>query len=382
MRRVTILGATGSIGRQALAVLRRFPERFQLEGLSIHRQVEALPELLAYKPKWVAVTHPEAYYLVRSQNGALGGLPLLSAEELYAILEADPGDVVLNAIVGAGGFWASWHTLRGPANLALANKESLVFGGFWLAPYRERILPVDSEHSALFQCLQGEGKGAVARLYLTASGGPFRGRGRADLVHVTVQEALRHPVWAMGQRITIDSATLMNKALELIEAYWLFEVPEAAIEVWIHPECIVHSLVEFRDGSVKAQLSLPDMQLPILYALSYPERLAWPSAPYRLNQLTTLHFEPVDEETFPSIRFARQALRKGLAAPALLNAADEVIVERFLAGRLRFLDIFTWLEWSLSQAEMDLSPQSPQALLMLEAGFRQKLAEALLEAKA
>ncbi len=382
MRRVSILGATGSIGKQALAVLKRFPDTFTLEGLSIHRQVDALPELLAYRPRWLAVTDPEAYYRVRAQNGALGSIRLLSLEELYEALATDPGDVVLNAIVGATGFWASWHTLHSVAYLALANKESLVFGGAWLAPHRSRIIPVDSEHSALFQCLQGEGQDAVARLYLTASGGPFRGKTRLELAHVTVQQALRHPVWAMGRRITIDSATLMNKALELIEAHWLFEMPETTIDVWVHPECIVHSLVEFRDGSVKAQLSLPDMQLPILYALGYPERLAWPEAPYRLNTLKTLHFEPVDEVTFPSIQFARRALRKGLAAPALLNAADEVIVEEFLAGRLRFLDIFDWLEWSLAQAEMDRSPASPQALLELESSFRHKLTEALLQAQA
>jgi len=374
MRRVSILGATGSIGKQALEVLSRFPDRFALEGLSVHRQIEALPQLISrYRPKWVAVTDPSSYERLVKENGYGGQIFILSLEELYEKLSTDPGEVVLNAIVGAVGFWASWYTLQGPALLALANKESLVFGGSWLAPYRARIIPVDSEHSALAQCLLGEKPEAVARLILTASGGPFRGRKASELARVSPAEALNHPVWRMGNRITIDSATLVNKALELIEAHWLFDVSHHHIEAWIHPQCIVHSLVEFTDGSIKAQLSLPDMRLPILYALAYPERPVWEKAPYRIAQLSQLSFEEVDEETFPSLRLARQALDKSIAAPALFNAADEIAVEAFLRGELEFLEIFEVLSWALAQPESSENPASPHDLAELEAEFRKKV---------
>jgi len=374
MRRVSILGATGSIGRQALEVISQFPERFVVEGLSVHRQVEALPPLVErYRPKWVAITDPQAYERLRSENGHWFGSALLPLEGLYEKLSTDPGDVVLNAIVGAVGFWASWYTLRGPAWLALANKESLVFGGAWLQGHRERIIPVDSEHSALFQCLVGERIEAVGRLILTASGGPFRGRKAAELAWVSAAEALNHPIWRMGNRITIDSATLVNKALELIEAHWLFGISHHQIEVWVHPQCIVHSLVEFADGSLKAQLSLPDMRLPILYALAYPERPRWEDAPYRIPQLSQLSFEAVDGETFPSLRLARQALDKSLAAPALFNAADEVAVEAFLRGEISFLGIFEVLSWALQQPESAENPPSPEELARLEGDFRKKV---------
>ena len=374
MRRVSILGATGSIGKQALEVLSQFPDRFALEGLSVHRQIEALPELISrYRPKWVAVTDPSSYELLVKKNGYGRQIFILSLEELYEKLSTDPGEVVLNAIVGAVGFWASWHTLQGPALLALANKESLVFGGSWLAPYRARIIPVDSEHSALAQCLLGEKPEAVARLILTASGGPFRGRKASELARVSPAEALNHPVWRMGNRITIDSATLVNKALELIEAHWLFGVSHHHIEAWIHPQCIVHSLVEFTDGSLKAQLSLPDMRLPILYALAYPERPVWEKAPYRIAQLSQLSFEEVDEETFPSLRLARQALDKSIAAPALFNAADEIAVEAFLRGELEFLEIFEVLAWALAQSESSENSASPHDLAELEGYFRKKV---------
>ncbi len=383
MRRVSILGATGSIGKQALDVLSLFPERFILEGISLHRQIEAIPNLLArYRPKWIAITDSQAYQRLLQEDGLWREVEVLSIEGLYEKLAVDPGEVVLNAIVGAVGFWASWHTLRGPALLALANKESLVFGGAWLSSYRSRIIPVDSEHSALFQCLTGEEPNAVARLILTASGGPFRGRKASDLAQVSPQEALSHPVWRMGNRITIDSATLMNKALELIEAHWLFGISHHQIEAWVHPQCIVHSLVEFIDGSLKAQLSLPDMRLPILYALAYPERLSWEDAPYRIPRLSQLHFEAIDEETFPSLQLARKALDKSIAAPALLNAADEVAVEYFLQGRMRFLEIFDILDWALTQPEAGENPTSPQELTLLEKDFRKKVQSYLYSCKA
>lgn len=373
LRRVTVLGASGSIGQQTLSLLAAYPGCYRVEGLSVHRNIEYLRACLErFQPAWVAVTEASAYAALRKEWEA--PCPLLNTEGLFERLATDPGDIVVNGIVGAAGFWASWYTLEHPtALLALANKESLVFGGAWLAAQRHRILPVDSEHSAIFQCLQGERGENIESLILTASGGPFRGQKKAELATVSPSQALRHPVWRMGHRITIDSATLMNKALELIEAYWLFSVPESRIEVWVHPECIVHSLVLFRDGAMKAQLSLPDMRLPILYALSYPARLSFAEGRWDPLWPSCLRFEAVDEETFPSVGFAREALRRGGAAPALLNAADELAVEAFLAEAIGFLEIFRWVEWALAQPEANLKPSSPQELLEIEKAFREKM---------
>ncbi|RMF54199.1 MAG: 1-deoxy-D-xylulose-5-phosphate reductoisomerase [Bacteroidetes bacterium] len=374
LRRVTVLGASGSIGRQTLSLLAAYPHKYRLAGISVHRRTEALERCLVdFSPEWVAITDDQA----RSDFAARTRLsiPILSKEALYERLTTDPGDIVVNGIVGAEGFWASYYTLQHPtARLALANKESLVFGGRWLAPFRERIMPVDSEHSALFQCLHGEALESVEALILTASGGPFRGKKRPELEGIAPEEALAHPIWKMGSRITVDSATLVNKALELIEAYWLFGLSVHRLRVWVHPECIVHSLVLFRDGSMKAQLSLPDMRLPILYALAYPEREAFPEGRSDLARIGRLHFEEVDEETFPSLGFARQALAQGGSAPALFNAADEVAVEAFLSGKIHFLDIFTWIAWALAQPEAALDPADPFELAAIEKEFRRKLA--------
>lgn len=380
MRRVVILGASGSIGQQALSILSARPEAYKLIGVSVHRQVEKLlPWLDRLRPEWVAITDSQT--LARyCQEGF--PYPLIDTQQLYEKLAHETVDVILNGIIGAAGFWASWYALQNPsARLALANKESLVFGGEWLASYRERIIPVDSEHSALFQCLQGERIEDVEKLILTASGGPFRGKTRAELARVTPEAALAHPVWRMGARITVDSATLMNKALELIEAYWLFGLAAESIEVWVHPQCIVHSVVLFRDGSMKAQLSAPDMRLPILYALSYPYRESATEGRWLpFSNGSMLSFEPVDEETFPTLRYAREALRLGGAAPALLNATDEVAVEAFLRGEIGFLDIFHWLEWCLTQPEMAEKPESPQALAVIEEAFRKKIRRHFLRA--
>ncbi|MCX8112834.1 MAG: 1-deoxy-D-xylulose-5-phosphate reductoisomerase [Bacteroidia bacterium] len=373
MRRVAVLGGSGSIGQQALSLIAAFPDSYQLVGLSVHRQLPKIqPWINQLNPAWIAITDEETR---RHSHSIFPTQKLIGIEELYEKLATEPIDIVINGIVGAAGFWASWYTLQNPtARLALANKESLVFGGQWLSVYRNRILPIDSEHSALFQCLLGEKVEDVEKLILTASGGPFRGKKSADLSHITPSQALAHPVWRMGARISVDSATLMNKALELIEAYWLFGVPAEQIEVWVHPQCILHSMVLFRDGSFKAQLSYPDMRLPILYALSYPYR-----APFTQKRWSpfleggTLTFEAVDEETFPTLTYAREALRIGGPAPALLNATDEVAVEAFLQGRISFLDIFRWLEWTLTQPEVRLQPESPHGMEALEKAFREKV---------
>ncbi|MCS7152957.1 MAG: 1-deoxy-D-xylulose-5-phosphate reductoisomerase [Bacteroidia bacterium] len=373
MRRVVVLGGSGSIGQQTLSLLSTFSQEYRLVGVSVHRQLEKVyPWIERLHPEWIAVTDEEGLHSART---TYPHLPLIDQSALYEKLATERIDIVVNGIVGSAGFWASWYALQNPAaQLALANKESLVFGGKWLEPFRNRIIPVDSEHSALFQCLIGEPPESIEKLILTASGGPFRGKKAGELAEITPAQALAHPVWRMGARITVDSATLMNKALELIEAHWLFGLSAEQIEVWVHPQCIVHSMVLFRDGAMKAQLSSPDMRLPILYALSYPRRLAFSEGRWQpfLNG-HTLSFEPVDEETFPTLGYAREALRRGGAAPALLNAADEVAVEAFLEGRIGFLDIFRWLEWSLVQPETLTSPSSPQELEALEKDFRQKV---------
>jgi 1-deoxy-D-xylulose-5-phosphate reductoisomerase len=280
------------------------------------------------------------------------GVAVLAGPEALAETAAAPDvDLVVNAVVGRAGLEASLAALRAGKLLALANKESLVVAGELLAAAEQEgggtILPVDSEHSGLFQCLDGRDPAEVRRLVLTASGGPFRGRRRAELEAVTPEQALRHPVWAMGPRITVDSATLMNKGLEVIETHWLFGVPYDRIDVWIHPESVVHALVETADGAHIAQLSTPDMALPVQYAMSYPERWDAGVAASQLPRLGTLHFEEPDPEAFPALRLAYETGRQGGTAPAVLNAADEVAVEAFLAGRLGFLDMTGVIECAL-----------------------------------
>jgi 1-deoxy-D-xylulose-5-phosphate reductoisomerase len=251
--------------------------------------------------------------------------------------------VVVSAIVGAAGLSGTWAALAAGKTVALANKETLVVAGplvMRLARERgARLLPVDSEHSAVFQALNGSRAGEVRRIVLTASGGPFRGRSRAELADVTAEDALRHPTWRMGPKITVDSATLMNKALEVIEARWLFDLDPDRIEVIVHPESVIHSFVEFEDGSVLAQLSPPDMRLPIQYALTYPERVAGPARRLDWRELAAFHFEPPDHETFPALQLGYEVARRGGTCGAVLNAANEAAVGRFLAGELRFLDI-------------------------------------------
>jgi 1-deoxy-D-xylulose-5-phosphate reductoisomerase len=257
---------------------------------------------------------------------------------------SDPAvDVVLTAIVGAAGLAGTWAALEAGKTVAVANKETLVMAGplvMDLAARRQaRVLPVDSEHSAIYQAMQSGRAGEVARVVLTASGGPFRGRRRAELAHVTVDQALRHPTWRMGPKITVDSATLMNKALEVIEARWLFGLAPEQIDVIIHPESVIHSFVEFKDGSVLAQLSPPDMRLPIQYALTYPERVPGPARKVNWRELGAWHFEQPDHETFPALQLGYEVARRGGTCGAVLNAANEAAVGRFLAGELGFLDI-------------------------------------------
>ena len=356
-RRLLVLGSTGSIGTQALDIVSREAESFELVGLSAERSWEALVEQAQeHGVTRVAIADGEAASAAASAWP--DGEVLAGAEGLVRlVLESEP-DLVLNALVGSAGLGPTVATLGEGIDLALANKESLVVGGELVMQLAEatgaRVLPVDSEHSALHQLLEGERPGSVTKLVLTASGGPFRGRTREELREVTVEEALRHPTWDMGGKITIDSATLMNKGLELIEAHHLFGTPYEQIDVVVHPQSIIHSYVLLCDGAALAHLGHPDMRVPISYALHHPERVDVPVRPLDLIEVGQLTFEAVDTEAFPCLGLAREAAQAGGTAPCVLNAANEVAVHAFLEGRLSFLGIPDVIEETLA-----LMPAAP-----------------------
>jgi 1-deoxy-D-xylulose-5-phosphate reductoisomerase len=352
MRSLAICGSTGSIGTQALDVARAEPDRFDVVALAASRSVDALAEQAReFHPAAVAIGDParrdELAALVPAGTEVLAGPAALAEVAIRA-------DLVLNAVVGFAGLPVTLAALQAGKRLALANKESLIAAGPVVQLARHtpgaELVPVDSEHCAVHQCLAANAGGRperVARLVLTASGGPFRGRRRDDLAGVTVEEALSHPTWAMGPKITVDSSTLMNKGLEVIEAHELFGVPYDRIDVVVHPQSIVHSMVEFTDGATVAQLSLPDMRLPIGYALAWPDRLATPFGPIDWSVLGRLDFEPPDHEAFPCLSLAYEAGRAGGTAPAWLNAANEVAVAAFLDGLIPWLGIADVLSGTL-----------------------------------
>jgi 1-deoxy-D-xylulose-5-phosphate reductoisomerase len=350
-RRLLILGSTGSIGTQALDIVERSDD-LELVGLSAERSWEALvDQAREHHVDRIAVADADAG--ARAAEAWTDGEVLTGAEGLVRLVIESGADLVLNALVGSAGLGPTVAALGEGIDLALANKESLVVGGELVTQLAEatgaQIIPVDSEHSALHQLIEGERAGTVDKLVLTASGGPFRGRTRADLQGVTVEEALKHPTWAMGGKITIDSATLMNKGLELIEAHHLFGTPYDRIDVVVHPQSIVHSYVLLCDGAALAHLGHPDMRVPISYALHYPERIDVPVRPLDLAEIGSLTFEPVDTDAFPCLRLAREAALAGGTAPCVLNAANEVAVHAFLAGRLDFLGIPAVIDEALSQ---------------------------------
>jgi 1-deoxy-D-xylulose-5-phosphate reductoisomerase len=343
-RRVVVLGSTGSIGTSCLKVIDALPDRLETFGLSAHsRWEDLLRQVQRYQPRYVHVTDPQAGRELARQT-LPPGTRLLSGADAIGTMVSDPEvDVVLTAIVGAAGLTGTWLALEAGKTVAVANKETLVMAGPLVMELAERnharILPVDSEHSAIFQAMQSGELREIERIVLTASGGPFRGRKRGDLANVTPEQALKHPTWNMGRKITIDSATLMNKALEIIEARWLFNLRPEQIQVIIHPESIIHSFVEFTDGSILAQLSPPDMCLPIQYALTYPERVAGPARRLSWDELRSLNFQQPDLETFPALGLGIEVARRGGTCGAVLNAANETAVGAFLDGELSFLDI-------------------------------------------
>jgi len=355
-RRLLILGSTGSIGTQALDIVERSDD-LVLVGLSAERSWESLVEQArAHGVERIAVADADAG--ARAAEAWTDGEVLTGPEGLVRLVIDSGAELVLNALVGSAGLGPTVAALGEGIDLALANKESLVVGGELVTQLAEatgaQIIPVDSEHSALHQLIAGERPGTIDELVLTASGGPFRGRNRSDLEGVTVEEALKHPTWAMGGKITIDSATLMNKGLELIEAHHLFGTPYERIGVVVHPQSIVHSYIKLCDGAALAHLGYPDMRVPISYALHYPERVDVPVRPLDLAAVGALTFEPVDTDAFPCLRLAREAAVAGGTAPCVLNAANEVAVHSFLDGRLDFLGIPAVIE-----AALDRLPAAP-----------------------
>lgn len=339
---LALLGATGSIGTQALAVVREQPGRFRVAVLTAGRQWQLLvQQAQEFRPAAVVI-NDEFYAEVKA---ALASQPetqvLAGAAALAEVVQRPDVDVVLTALVGYAGLVPTVAAIRAGKAIALANKETLVVAGELITKlvreHRVPLLPVDSEHSAIFQCLVGEELNPVEKVILTASGGPFRGRGASELAHITKAQALKHPNWTMGAKITIDSATLMNKGLEVIEAKWLFGLENEQIEAVVHPQSIIHSLVQFQDGSLKAQLGLPDMKLPIQYALGYPERLRNDFPRFSFLDYPTLTFEAPDGATFRHLPLAYAAMRRGGTAPCVLNAANEVAVAAFLQDKVSFL---------------------------------------------
>ncbi len=352
-RSVTILGSTGSVGCNTIDLIRRQPEAFLLEALTGFDNVELLAkQAIELRPKIAVVANPDRYGALKS---ALAGSGIEVAAGAEAVVEAAerPADRVMASIVGAAGLRPTLAAVRRGAIVGLANKETLVCAGHLMMSEVRRheatLLPVDSEHSAIFQVFEFERRDAVDRIILTASGGPFRKATAETMGRATPAEAVKHPNWSMGAKISIDSATMMNKGLEVIEAHHLFGLPEDRIEVLVHPESVVHSLVAYVDGSVLAQLGSPDMRTPIAYALAWPKRMAAPAERLDLVRIAALHFEAPDEIRFPALRLARAALKAGQGAPCILNAANEVAVQAFLDGRIGFLDIARVVEACLDR---------------------------------
>jgi 1-deoxy-D-xylulose-5-phosphate reductoisomerase len=376
-KQIAILGSTGSIGRNALRVIDALGPDYSVIALSAHSNVELLAEQIRrYKPRFVAVTNSEYAVQFRGFLGDSDVEILEGPGGLVEIVELEDVDIVLTAVVGAAGLPAVFAAARCGKHLAVANKEPLVVAGELLMSETKKngcvILPVDSEHSAVFQAMQSGAREEVNKIILTASGGPFRGTTTDDIRKVTLEQALAHPVWNMGRKITVDSATMMNKAFEIIEARWLFNMPVEKIEVLIHPESIIHSLVEFVDGSVVAQLGEPDMCLPIQYALTYPQRVAGIARRLRLEDISRLTFEKPDLETFRAIDLGYDVARAGGTAAAVFNAANETAVEEFLAGGIEFVSILELIEHCLNKHDVKASA-SIEELLEADAWARKEV---------
>jgi 1-deoxy-D-xylulose-5-phosphate reductoisomerase len=355
-RKLAILGSTGSVGTQTLEVVELYPDHFSITVLTAGKNADLLiQQALKFKPSAIVVSDKSAYEKVKDALEGKGIEVYFGEEALIDVVQRDDIDIVLTAVVGAVGLKPTVAAIEAGKDIALANKETLVVAGELITNLIEKnnvkLLPVDSEHSAIFQCLAGEEENPIEKIILTASGGPFRGLSRNDLVSVTKVEALKHPNWSMGAKITIDSASLMNKGLEVIEAKWLFGLEADQVDVIIHRQSIVHSLVQFEDGSLKAQMGLPDMKLPIQYALTYPKRFKNDFPRFNFLDYPTLTFEQPDMEVFKNLKLAYQALEAGGNAPCVLNGANEIVVEAFLNDQVGFLEMSDIIEETLCQVK-------------------------------
>jgi len=371
---IAILGSTGSVGTQALEVIRAFPELLEVSVLTASANADLLiAQAQEFKPKAVVIVCEDRYTQVKSALENLEITVLSGESGLEEVVEYDEIDVVLNAIVGSAGLLPTVKAIEAGKDIALANKETLVVAGALMMDlvrrYDVAMLPVDSEHSAIFQCLVGEQANPLEKIYLTASGGPFRGKDRDFLTTVTKQQALKHPNWVMGAKITIDSASLMNKGLEVIEARWLFDLNVEQIDVIVHPQSIIHSVVQFQDGSMKAQMGLPDMKLPIQNALTYPYRQPNSLERFDFMNYASLTFEEADKDTFRNLELAYQSLRDGGDRPCVLNAANEVAVAAFLADEISFLGMSDLIEATMCQQKKIENP-SFEDLLAIDAETR------------
>ena len=360
-RKIAVLGSTGSIGTQALDVISRYPDRFEAYALVANNQVDRLLEQVRrFKPEVVVIANESKYAALKE---ALSDLPVkvwAGAEAIEQVVQNTEIDIVLTAMVGFSGLKPTISALKARKTIALANKETLVIAGELITRLalenRAAILPVDSEHSAIFQCLNGEGSNEIEKILLTASGGPFRNFSMSQLQQVTREQALHHPNWNMGAKVTIDSSTLMNKGLEMIEARWLFDVNPSQIEIIVHPQSIIHSMVQFKDRSIMAQLSLPDMRMPIQYAFSYPERIPSDVKPVNFFELSTLTFEKPDTKRFRNLGLAYESIEKGGNMPCIMNAANEIAVELFLQEKIGFLQMSELIEQTLTKTVFIQNP--------------------------
>jgi len=360
-KRIAVLGSTGSIGTQALDVIKSHPDKFEVEVLTAYNNVELLiKQAIQFVPKIIVIGNPDKYLFLKE---ALVHFPIqiMSGTDAVAeVVKLDSIDMVLTAMVGYSGLLPTINAIKAGKHIALANKETMVVAGELInrlsLEHKVNVLPVDSEHSAIFQCLQGETHESIEKLILTASGGPFVGKDVEFLKNVTKKEALKHPCWEMGAKITIDSASLMNKGLEVIEARWLFNIDPSKIDVIVHRQSIVHSMVQFCDGSIKAQMGLPDMRLPIQYALGYPERLQSDFARFNFGQYPSLTFELPDFKSFRNLALAFEALRYGGNRPCVLNAANEIVVEAFLQDKIGFLEMSYIIEQTLEKIPYIANP--------------------------
>lgn len=369
MKNIVILGSTGSIGTQTLAVVDEFSQEFNVVGISCHRDLSKFEEQIRkYRPAYGVITDEKAYQEAAKMKNLYPTTKILFGQEsLIEMVTLKEVDTVVVAIVGNDALLPTIEAIKAKKRICIANKEVLVTSGHLIMPLVKangvELIPVDSEHSALFQALQGNRLSEIEKVILTASGGPFRGRSRESLQFVTAQEALKHPKWDMGRKISIDSATLMNKGLEVIEAKWLFDLNVDQIDVVVHPESIIHSLIQYQDSSMMAQMGLPDMRLPIVYALNYPNRQATQLERLDLAKQMTLTFEKPDYETFPCLDLAYRVLKMGGIYPTVLNAANEILVQRFLEEEIDFYDIPRGIEWAIGRYSALESPTLEDVLM-------------------